>query len=175
MEASEVVESAQFFEDGSETPKAPERSKIVSITISESSVKTVSRKNSFVVYKLDIGMRMDKDGDLRWQIYRRYSDFLEMHNQLPQDSLPKLPAKAIVGNFTATFLEGRRNSLENYLNELLKRRPVTQSEAFRGFIGQPNYAEDPLTSFPYSYRSGRPQGRTTAAKSHKPCLHCLIC
>jgi len=112
-------------------------------------------------------------GSLRWPVHRRYSSFATLHQNLRTEGyqqLPTLPDKRIMGNFDPQFLEQRRVQLEGYLQELLRMPRVRASSPFLGFIGAVQFAAEaateqegePLTSFPYTFRSGRYSKRTSA-------------
>lgn len=62
-------------------------------------------------------------GEEEWNVYRRYSQFLSLHQdfkkQYPIVSAFKFPPKKTIGNRDAKFVEERRLKLQQYLRRLL--------------------------------------------------------
>uniref|UniRef100_A0A0A9XXK9 Sorting nexin-8 n=1 Tax=Lygus hesperus TaxID=30085 RepID=A0A0A9XXK9_LYGHE len=73
------------------------------------------------------------------QVYRRYNDFVALHELLlgrfPYRLIPKLPPKKIVGVFPgdSNFLENRRKGLQRWLT-LISRHPVVKEDALLSFF-----------------------------------------
>lgn len=145
--------------------------KLESIVISKVTVKSSHKSEKrFAVFEVNIEASA---GSLRWPVHRRYSSFATLHQNLRAEghqNLPTLPDKRLMGNFDPKFLEQRRVHLEAYLQELLQMPRVRSSSPFLGFIGAVQFAAEaateqegePLTSFPYTFRSGRYSKRTSA-------------
>ncbi|KAL8271243.1 hypothetical protein Esti_004809 [Eimeria stiedai] len=75
---------------------------------------------------------------LAWTVWRRFSDFIALHEQLQASdyaALPEPPAKTFLSPVTdAHFLEKRKNKLFNYLQELLRRPDTRMSEQLLNFL-----------------------------------------
>lgn len=75
---------------------------------------------------------------LSWAVWRRFSDFAALHDQLltaEYAALPALPPKTLLPSATDTkFLEKRKNKLFNYLQELLRRPDTRTSEELLTFL-----------------------------------------
>lgn len=114
---------------------------------------------------------------LRWTVHRRYTDFTELHTKLSKSytDLPILPGKRVIGNFSAAFLDERRLQLQDYLRSLMSNERAVKSPGFMSFIGAVQFIDQvkgggAMTSFPYTFRSGRYAPRPTNSKSEdEPC------
>lgn len=75
---------------------------------------------------------------LSWEVWRRFSDFVALHEQLTSSdyaALPELPPKTLLPSVTDTrFLEKRKNKLFNYIQELLRRPDTRMSEELLNFL-----------------------------------------
>lgn len=88
-------------------------------------------------------------------IERRYSDFLNLHQQLLQDYCEELdditfPKKKLTGNFSEENITERRVALCDYLTQLYARRYIRTSSMFRDFFTKPE-----LKTFYDLLRGGR--------------------
>lgn len=75
----------------------------------------------------------------RWAVARRYSEFLQLHQQLKKfESVRDLefPRRRVVLKMQKDFLEKRRVALEKYLKSLLLIPEVCRSREFRAFLSQ---------------------------------------
>eukprot|EP00931_Biecheleriopsis_adriatica_P056272 TRINITY_DN33342_c0_g1_i1.p1 TRINITY_DN33342_c0_g1~~TRINITY_DN33342_c0_g1_i1.p1 ORF type:complete len:1172 (+),score=270.83 TRINITY_DN33342_c0_g1_i1:89-3604(+) len=69
---------------------------------------------------------------------RRFQNFVWLHAELRRKqlacALPELPAKKLMGNMEAAFVERRRQNLEDYLQALLKLPAVIQDDMVWAFL-----------------------------------------
>lgn len=80
-------------------------------------IPSTDEVNSVTYYKIQISI-----GDIQWKVDHRYSEFFDVHNQLIQEhgiSKDLLPSKKVIGNKTPSFIESRRQGLEEYLQKIL--------------------------------------------------------
>ncbi|XP_067127895.1 sorting nexin-22-like isoform X2 [Centruroides vittatus] len=93
------------------------------------------------------------------KIERRYRAFHSMHKQLKKIiQTPEFPPKR-VRNWNSKVLEQRRKGLENYIQELLKMKPIPKE--LLSFLS---------LSAVDSGRSSNPIGNTESGHSHQPIL-----
>ncbi|OEH78772.1 hypothetical protein cyc_04793 [Cyclospora cayetanensis] len=75
---------------------------------------------------------------LSWEVWRRFSDFVALHEHLLASdyaALPELPPKTLLPSVTDTrFLEKRKNKLFNYLQDLLRRPDTRFSQELLNFL-----------------------------------------
>lgn len=127
--------------------------------------KAVQSGSQFAVFELTVEAT-SSGSKLRWNVHRRYTDFTELHNKLVRsgiNDIPDLPGKRMVGNYSSSFLEERRLQLEEYLKSICCNSPRAVSNiGFMNFIGAVQFidqvkedGEGNMTSFPYTFRSGR--------------------
>lgn len=75
-----------------------------------------------------------------WQIHRRYSDFVALHEQLKSSNLElPLPPKKIFGNMEREFVADRQMALQRYLNLILSHHMLSSSLIFKRFLDPSNY------------------------------------
>uniref|UniRef100_A0AAQ5ZE82 Sorting nexin 29 n=1 Tax=Amphiprion ocellaris TaxID=80972 RepID=A0AAQ5ZE82_AMPOC len=128
--------------------------------------------NAYHVYQVYIRIL-----DNEWNVYRRYTEFRELHNhlrtQFPQVDTFNFPPKKAIGNKDAKFVEERRKQLQGYLRMVMNKLIQTLPE----FTARPT-KETLLSLLPF-FVTGYKQGRinvTVNAKSlvnklqHFPCL-----
>uniref|UniRef100_M4ADV7 Sorting nexin 29 n=1 Tax=Xiphophorus maculatus TaxID=8083 RepID=M4ADV7_XIPMA len=76
--------------------------------------------NAYHVYQVYIRIL-----DNEWNVYRRYTEFRELHNQLrsqfPQVDTFSFPPKKAIGNKDAKFVEERRKQLQGYLRTVMNK------------------------------------------------------
>uniref|UniRef100_A0A096LVR6 Sorting nexin 29 n=1 Tax=Poecilia formosa TaxID=48698 RepID=A0A096LVR6_POEFO len=76
--------------------------------------------NAYHVYQVYIRIL-----DNEWNVYRRYTEFRELHNQLrsqfPQVDTFSFPPKKAIGNKDAKFVEERRKQLQSYLRTVMNK------------------------------------------------------
>uniref|UniRef100_A0A8C1KUI8 Sorting nexin-16-like n=1 Tax=Cyprinus carpio TaxID=7962 RepID=A0A8C1KUI8_CYPCA len=104
--------------------------------------KVIEEKTKFTVYKILVKRAPEES----WHIFRRYTDFSRLHDKL-KEVFPSfdfaLPPKRWFKNFSAEFLEERQLGLQNFLQNLIVRKDVRNSEAVREFL----CLDDPPTAF----------------------------
>ncbi|KAK5611072.1 Sorting nexin-29 [Crenichthys baileyi] len=70
--------------------------------------------------------------DNEWNVYRRYTEFRELHNQLrtqfSQVDTFNFPPKKAIGNKDAKFVEERRKQLQGYLRMVMNKLIQTLPE-----------------------------------------------
>ncbi|XP_069682231.1 PX domain-containing protein kinase-like protein isoform X2 [Periplaneta americana] len=76
-----------------------------------------------------------------WHIYKRYNDFVSLHNllQISGLNLP-LPPKRLIGNMDREFIAERQTGLQNYLNLILMNPILASSLPVKKFLDPDNYA-----------------------------------
>ncbi|XP_047465097.1 sorting nexin-29 [Mugil cephalus] len=76
--------------------------------------------NAYHVYQVYIRIL-----DNEWNVYRRYTEFRELHNhlrsQFPQVDAFSFPPKKALGNKDAKFVEERRKQLQGYLRTVMNK------------------------------------------------------
>ncbi|CAJ1404433.1 unnamed protein product [Effrenium voratum] len=79
-------------------------------------------------------LQVRRDGST-WTLRRRFQQVSLMHESLRRHvaSLPELPAKSVVRQFSSDYLESRKNALAAYL--LAERRDVLNAAAAQDFFG----------------------------------------
>ncbi|CAD8162927.1 unnamed protein product [Paramecium pentaurelia] len=78
----------------------------------------------------------------KWQIYKRYSEFEEIHFKLVElfNELPQFPKKQIF-HLNRSEVQFRMQQLNDYLNQLLDRKEIVNSVIFRDFLILDQYDE----------------------------------
>ncbi|KAM6897697.1 sorting nexin-29 [Xenentodon cancila] len=83
--------------------------------------------NAYHVYQVYIRIL-----DNEWNVYRRYTEFRELHSQLrtqfPQVDTFNFPPKKAIGNKDAKFVEERRKQLQGYLRTVMNKLIQTLPE-----------------------------------------------
>lgn len=113
--------------------------------------------NAYHVYQVYIRIL-----DNEWNVYRRYTEFRELHNllrqQFPQVDTFNFPPKKALGNKDAKFVEERRKQLQCYLRMVMNKVVQTLPE----FSARPN-KEALLSLLPFCQDT--PQNNDNAAKT----------
>ncbi|XP_055058819.2 sorting nexin-16 [Misgurnus anguillicaudatus] len=95
--------------------------------------KVMEQETKYTVYKILVKRAPDHS----WVIFRRYTDFSQLHDKL-REMFPlftfSLPPKRWFKNFSAEFLEERKVALEDFLQSLVANKDVINSEAVRWFL-----------------------------------------
>eukprot|EP01134_Creolimax_fragrantissima_P006964 CFRG6964T1 len=91
-------------------------------------------RKAYTVYKIIVSV-----GRQLFAIYRRYSDFYNLHSKLSSHFsnilLPPLPPKRyLLDNFDPQFIDKRRKGLQNYLKFVLNNRILAHSDIVFGFL-----------------------------------------
>ncbi|XP_072228988.1 sorting nexin-29 [Leuresthes tenuis] len=83
--------------------------------------------NAYHVYQVYIRIL-----DNEWNVYRRYTEFRELHNhlraQFPQVDAFNFPPKKAIGNKDAKFVEERRKQLQGYIRMVMNKLIQTLPE-----------------------------------------------
>ncbi|KAM4525106.1 sorting nexin-29 isoform 1-T2 [Odontesthes bonariensis] len=83
--------------------------------------------NAYHVYQVYIRIL-----DNEWNVYRRYTEFRELHNhlraQFPQVDTFNFPPKKAIGNKDAKFVEERRKQLQGYIRMVMNKLIQTLPE-----------------------------------------------
>ncbi|KAM9837482.1 sorting nexin-29 [Aulostomus maculatus] len=113
--------------------------------------------NAYHVYQVYIRIL-----DNEWNVYRRYTEFRELHNhlrsQFPQVDTFNFPPKKAIGNKDAKFVEERRKQLQGYLRMVMNKLIQTLPE----FTAQPT-KETLLSLLPFCLDT--PQTNNSGAKT----------
>uniref|UniRef100_A0A665TWP8 Sorting nexin 29 n=1 Tax=Echeneis naucrates TaxID=173247 RepID=A0A665TWP8_ECHNA len=106
--------------------------------------------NAYHVYQVYIRIL-----DNEWNVYRRYTEFRELHNhlrtQFPQVDTFNFPPKKAIGNKDAKFVEERRKQLQGYLRMVMNKLIQTLPE----FTARPT-KETLLSLLPFWKQPGNP-------------------
>mmetsp|Transcript_17443 Transcript_17443/g.50961 ORF Transcript_17443/g.50961 Transcript_17443/m.50961 type:complete len:195 (-) Transcript_17443:567-1151(-) len=178
----------QILPPKSSESRASAAVRIQSITVSSFTIKQ-HPSSSVAVYEILVEAL---PGSTRWKVHRRFRDFRALHAKLGATrhgrALPSLPPRTLVGNLSQGLLEARRAALQEYLSGLLRNPGVSSSHEFLDFVGAAGILPeeeasfgsqgDPLTSFPYTHRSGRygikSQPQTKRSRETTQCLSCTV-
>lgn len=100
----------------------------------DSSVNIVdaNTKDNVTFYKIVV-----KVGHVQWNVFHRYSDFVELHEKLVGDhgvAKDLLPPKKVIRNKTPKFVEQRREALNEYLKNVFKYLLLTMPSEFAHFL-----------------------------------------
>lgn len=113
--------------------------------------------NAYHVYQVYIRIL-----DNEWNVYRRYTEFRELHNhlrtQFPQVDAFNFPPKKAIGNKDAKFVEERRKQLQGYLRMVMNKLIQTLPE----FAARPT-KETLLSLLPFCLDT--PQANDSGAKT----------
>ncbi|KAI8797116.1 sorting nexin-16 [Biomphalaria glabrata] len=97
--------------------------------------ETMEARSKFTVFKIHVMMEED---DLGWFIFRRYSDFCHLNDQLavlfPNFRLSLPPKRWFRSNFDIEFLEERQLGLQAFLNNITGHRDICNSQPVRDFF-----------------------------------------
>ncbi|CAL1526462.1 unnamed protein product [Lymnaea stagnalis] len=88
-------------------------------------IKEPETGKSYAVFAITVHKKDPySDEEDVWDVYRRYSDFHDLHmiltEKFPEISIPVLPSKTVLKNMSQNFLEKRRKDLDKYLKVLMK-------------------------------------------------------
>ena len=114
---SSPLPSADAHTDIMATAPPTSSNTIQSVAIPHCQTQRAQDNEKFTTYSLLVTMT---DGD-EWSVYRRYSQFLKLHNSLPDGlrSTLNFPPKKFKGHLTETFVTKRKKGLETYIKELI--------------------------------------------------------
>ena len=90
----------------------------------------------------------------RWHVWRRYSEFLTLHQALGNSfeqaslTLPPFPSKNVIGSYqrSKTFLENRRKKLDIYMSAVVNTHAF-HTKALAHFL-DPLLGEDDVVDLP---------------------------
>uniref|UniRef100_A0A8C9XGZ3 Sorting nexin 29 n=1 Tax=Sander lucioperca TaxID=283035 RepID=A0A8C9XGZ3_SANLU len=121
--------------------------------------------NAYNVYQVYIRIL-----DNEWNVYRRYTEFRELHNhlrtQFPQVDTFNFPPKKAIGNKDAKFVEERRKQLQGYLRMVMNKLIQTLPE----FTARPT-KETLLSLLPFCLElSGGIQTETVRERNQEMCV-----
>eukprot|EP01084_Bolivina_argentea_P161367 280921_1 len=90
------------------------------------------KEKPFIAYNLTI-----IDGKLKWQIWKRFSQFEKLHKQLLK-IIPKfeaqLPPRKTFGRFKPAFIEQRSDLLQKYITVIEQNEQVIKLNEFKQFV-----------------------------------------
>lgn len=95
-------------------------------------VDEATTKDSVTYYKITVTV-----GSVQWDVYHRYSDFVELHDRLVADhgvAKELLPPKKVIRNKTPKFVEKRREALNDYLKDVFNYLKPTMPTEFAHFL-----------------------------------------
>jgi hypothetical protein len=90
-----------------------------SITVKFIGSNVIKEKSPYVLYHILLN-----SGVSSWEIKRRYTDFVYLHQQLkktiPENKIPQLPPKKFIGSqLDSVFIEQRGKALQEYVENLV--------------------------------------------------------
>jgi len=146
------------------------------LTISVSDPKKESEGiNSYISYKVNTQTNLPEFQYGQFSVIRRYSDFVWLHDMLQKDVpgsiVPPLPEKAVVGRFSADFVESRRRLLEKFCVRLAAHEELSDSKYFKLFLQADDAglsvakAEQKLAEKAETKKNARPGGGSFANMS----------
>ncbi|XP_049885655.1 nischarin [Pectinophora gossypiella] len=89
-------------------------------------------RDNVTYYKITV-----KVGPVNWNVWHRYSDFVDLHNRLVADhgvAKDLLPPKKVIRNKTPKFVEQRREALHEYLKNVFNYLRLTMPSEFAHFL-----------------------------------------
>lgn len=95
-------------------------------------VEDATTKDNVTYYKIVV-----KVGPVQWDVYHRYSDFVELHDRLVADfavAKELLPPKKVIGNKTTKFVVKRREGLNDYLKNVVNYLKLTIPSELAHFL-----------------------------------------
>ncbi|XP_054278649.1 PX domain-containing protein kinase-like protein [Macrosteles quadrilineatus] len=76
-----------------------------------------------------------------WHVYKRYNDFVSLHQALQSSALSlPLPPKKLIGNFDKDFIAERQAGLQRYVNYILMNPILASSLPVKRFLDPDNYS-----------------------------------
>ncbi|KAH8098916.1 hypothetical protein JL720_1886 [Aureococcus anophagefferens] len=131
--------------------------------------------NSYISYKVNTQTNLPEFQYGQFSVIRRYSDFVWLHDMLQKDVpgsiVPPLPEKAVVGRFSADFVESRRRLLEKFCVRLAAHEELSDSKYFKLFLQADDAglsvakAEQKLAEKAETKKNARPGGGSFANMS----------
>jgi hypothetical protein len=92
------------------------------------------------------------DSEGRFEIQRRYNEFLALNNALnerwPGCYIPAIPEKQLIGDKEDGFVEERRQLLERFIRECSKYEFLIESKEFKVFSRSPGEITETLEKLP---------------------------
>lgn len=92
------------------------------------------------------------DSEGRFEIQRRYNEFLALNNSLndrwPGCYIPAIPEKQLIGDKEDGFVEERRQLLERFIRECSKYEFLIESKEFKVFSRSPGEITETLEKLP---------------------------
>ena len=115
---------------------------ILGITILSYSNKNIRRK-AVTFYLVEIQSHITQS---IWQIEKRYSEFFTLHEKLKKlfPCLPKIPGKTIKKLKSDEGINKRKELLELFLRECVKRKEILQNSDFQTFLSLDENAPEVL-------------------------------
>ncbi|KAF1321069.1 Ribonuclease h2 subunit a, partial [Globisporangium splendens] len=112
----------------------------VAIAATKNKISDLSQK-TYTAYMIDVSFN-----DVKWQLARRYKEFDALHAHLEDKyghvPLPKLPSKRLFTPLEGTFVDKRREQLENYLKQMILHPLVGSDVLFLSFLGVVSTSRD---------------------------------
>jgi hypothetical protein len=97
--------------------------------------ETMEARSKFTVFKIHV---MVEDDDVGWFIFRRYSDFVNLNDQLklmfPSFRFILPPKRWFKSNFDSDFLEERQQGLQSFIDNITGHRDICKCKPVRDFF-----------------------------------------
>eukprot|EP01017_Pseudomicrothorax_dubius_P028231 TRINITY_DN3344_c0_g1_i5.p1 TRINITY_DN3344_c0_g1~~TRINITY_DN3344_c0_g1_i5.p1 ORF type:complete len:282 (-),score=74.70 TRINITY_DN3344_c0_g1_i5:62-907(-) len=116
----------------------------VQVTVPGFKFKMVEKNVCF--YEVVVNSRDGK----KWELEKRFKDFDTLHQALKRvfSNIPDLPSKSLWTLSEAAQIERRREQLEKYMQLLVGRPDILNSEVMRMFLQIENFAPDAVVNPP---------------------------
>lgn len=113
----------------------------LTISIPETELRVNDEGKQYTAYHVQVGSHSCKtQRTIEWRVLRRYSEFLELSQQLRRDFPREMrdvpfPPKRLLGRFNPDFVEDRRYHLQQFLEQTMEHADIiNQSTALRAFV-----------------------------------------
>ena len=118
-------------------PKSNINNKQIKVTIKNPKpVEVGFFSSNYIIYEVETNIIQDK---IKWLVYRRYSDFINLRtalqSQFPNNLIPPLPGKKMGGRrFELDFVSKRMHFLNEFLNNLVSIEEFKASDFLVSFL-----------------------------------------
>jgi len=119
------------------------------------------KKKSYTTYEIEVKSL----STINWIIYKRYSDFYALHQQLLKIALGKrielhLPQKRFLGLLASGFVETRRKELQEYLTQIIRTSALALTDPVLNFLEVPDTVRSMLIRSPNTPKVAEFEART---------------
>lgn len=124
---------------------------------------TVRDKKPYTIYEIEVR----SSSTITWVIYKRYSSFHQLHQDLMKSplispeqklNLPQLPPKRLTRSLAVEFVEKRKNELQDYLRAMLETPGLVHSPVILAFLEVPDSVRPMLAAAANNQQIGGSMG-----------------